>query len=206
MQAASGAGKKRRRPNNEARSRLHPRKKQRPVGNPSGAWSWLGWEAEEDDCPVQRHKTEANRKLRELLTSLDKGIPIGTQKITFGQWLGKWMRDYVVNKRQKTIERYEGLIERHIAPYLGHVELTMLTPSDIQALEVKLLAKGMAPAGVELVHNVISGAYKYALRMEVAWRNPAKAVTPPKVVRKEVEPPEIARVKEILRLAEEEEA
>lgn len=63
----------------------------------------------------------------------------------------------------------------------------------------------MAPKGVELVHTVISGAYKYALRMEVAWRNPAKAVTPPKVVRKEVEPPEIARVKEILRLAGEEE-
>ena len=60
------------------------------------------------------NKTEANRKLRELLTSLDKGIPLGTQKITFGQWLAKWMRDYVVHKRQKTIERYEGLIAKHI--------------------------------------------------------------------------------------------
>ena len=151
------------------------------------------------------NKTEANRTLRELLTSLDKGIPIGNRKITFGQWLAKWMEDYVINKRQKTIERYEGLIEKHIAPYVGHIELTKLTPGDIQALEARLLASGMAPNGVQLVHTVISGAYKYAMRMEVAWRNPAKAVTPPKVVRKEVEPPEIARVKEILRLAEEEE-
>ncbi len=60
------------------------------------------------------NKIEASKKLRELLTSLDKGVPIGHQKITLGQWLAKWMEDYVIHKRQKTIERYEGLIEKHI--------------------------------------------------------------------------------------------
>ena len=153
---------------------------------------------------VKGTKTEAQRKLRELLSLTDKGIPVATQKITFGQWLAKWMKDYVVHKRQKTIERYEGLIEKHIAPYIGHIELTKLSPSDIQALQAKLMANGMAPKGIELVHTVISGAYKYALRMEAAWRNPAKAVTPPKVLHKEVDPPEIAKVKAVLALAQEE--
>ena len=79
------------------------------------------------------NKTEASKKLRELLISLDKGIPIGTQKITFGEWLSKWMTEYVVsNKRQKTIERYEGLIQKHIAPDWGRIELTKLTPSEIR--------------------------------------------------------------------------
>ncbi len=154
---------------------------------------------------VKGTKAEAQQKLRVLLSSLDKGLPIGTQKITFGGWLSKWMTEYIVpNRRQTTIERYEVLIRKHIAPVLGRIELSKLSPSDIQALEAKLTAEGMAPKGVELVHTVISGAYKYALRMEAAWRNPAKAVTPPKVTPKEVEPPEIARVKEILALAEEE--
>ena len=154
---------------------------------------------------VKGTKGHAQQKLRELLTLTDKGIPVNTQQITFGQWLSKWMAEYVTpNTRQKTIERYEGLIQKHIAPNLGHVELTKVTPSDIQALEAKLLAQGMAPKGVEMVHNVISGAYKYALRMEAAWRNPAKSVTPPKSVRKEVEPPDIAKVKQILKLAKEE--
>lgn len=154
---------------------------------------------------VKGTKTQAQQKLRELLSLTDKGIPVATQKITFGQWLAKWMAGYVTPKlRQKTIERYQGLIDKHIAPYVGQVELTKLTPSDIDTLEAKLLANGMAPKGVEMVHNVISGAYKYAVRMEAAWRNPAKSVTPPKIIRKEVEPPEIAKVREILRLAEEE--
>ena len=103
------------------------------------------------------NKTEANRKLRELLTSLDIGIPLSTKKITFGQWLSKWMDEYVIpNKRQKTIERYEGLIKKHIAPVLGRIELTKLTPSEIRTLEAGLTAKGMAPKGVQLVHNVTS--------------------------------------------------
>ena len=67
------------------------------------------------------------------------------------------------------------------------------------------MGEGMAPKGVELVHTVISGAYKYAVGMEVAWRNPAKAVTSPKVTRKEVQPPEIAKVKGVLALVKREE-
>jgi integrase len=51
------------------------------------------------------------------------------------------------------------------------------------------------------VHNTLSGALKYALRMEVVWRNVAQAVTPPKVVRKEVEPPEVTTVRHILEMA-----
>lgn len=59
----------------------------------------------------------------------------------------------------------------------------------------------MAPKGVESVHNVISGAFKYALRMEMVWRNPAKSVSPPKITRKEVDPPGISWVKAVLNLA-----
>ena len=151
-------------------------------------------------------KSHAQQKLRELLMDQHRGVPIATEKITVRQWLTKWMAEYVKpNARQRTVERYQGIIDRHIVPFIGHVVLSKLTPSEIQAMEAGLTTRGMAPKGVELVHTVISGAYKYALRMEVVWRNPAKAVTPPKVTRREVEPPDIARVKHLLALAEQEE-
>jgi integrase len=98
-----------------------------------------------------------------------------------------WLVDYVTpNCRQSTRERYEGIVRRHITPALGHIELTKLTPRDVQAFESKLSTQGMKPAGVEVVHNTLSGALKYALKMEVLWRNVVQSVTPPKVVRKEV--------------------
>ena len=36
---------------------------------------------------VKGKRADAERKLRELLTALDRGLPINTQKITLGQWL-----------------------------------------------------------------------------------------------------------------------
>ena len=151
---------------------------------------------------VKGKKADAEKRRRELLTAADRGIPVNTQKVTVGQWLERWLKDYVTpNTRQRTKERYQGAITRHIVPHVGQIELTKLAPRDIQALEAKVLAEGLSTSTVDLVHNILSGALKYAVRMEVAWRNPAQAVTPPQVVRKEVGPPDIARVRRILDIA-----
>ena len=40
--------------------------------------------------------------------------------------------------------------------------------------------------------------------MELIWRNVAQAVTPPKVVHKEVEPPDVGAIRQLLNLAMEE--
>ena len=142
---------------------------------------------------VNGTKGEAQKKLREPLSANNKSIPINTQKITVGQWTLKWMDEHVRPKnRQMTQERYERIIQRYIVPGLGHMELAKLIPSNIQAFEARLSSQGMAHAGVQLVHAVLSGSLKYALRMEVIWRNPAHAVTPP---------PDIAGVRHMLELA-----
>ena len=97
---------------------------------------------------VKGTKSKAQQKLRELLSLDDKGIPVDTRKMTLNQWLAKWLSDYVApNVRQKSQERYEGLIRNHIVPSLGNIELTKVTPSDIQALEARMLANRMAPKG-----------------------------------------------------------
>lgn len=155
---------------------------------------------------VKGTKSQAQQKLRELLSAYDKGIPIITEKVTVSQWMDKWMAEYVVpNCRQMTRERYERAIKRHILPEVGHIQLVRLNPRHIQALEAKLSSRGMASAGVELIHNIVSGALKYALRMEVVWRNVAQAVTTPRAPRIEVEPPDIGGVTRILEDARTEE-
>jgi len=72
---------------------------------------------------VKGKRADADRKLRELLTSLDKGIPIDSKKVTLAEWMDKWMDEHVTAKRrQMTIERYERAIKRHILPDLGSVK------------------------------------------------------------------------------------
>ena len=95
---------------------------------------------------VKGTRAQAAQKKRELLTFLDKGIPIGTSKISFAQWLSRWFAEYVIpNTKTKSQEKYESLIRNHIVPSLGDIELAKITPSDLQSLEARLLAEGWLP-------------------------------------------------------------
>ena len=85
---------------------------------------------------VKGKRTDADRKLRELMASLDKGLPINTKKITVSEWLDRWIAEHIAStKRQRTIERYSDVARKHIAPHIGHMQLTNVTPSDVKALE-----------------------------------------------------------------------
>ena len=62
----------------------------------------------------------------------------------------------------------------------------------------------MSPKSVSLVHTVLSGAMKHALRMELIYRNPVSLVSPPPLKRREIIPPNISVVRDALALAREE--
>ena len=155
---------------------------------------------------IRGRKSDAQRRRRELLTDLDRGITPPRERYKLSEWLDLWMSDVIVpNRRQKTVDRYAGVIRLHIVPYLGQVELAKLTPVQVQRLESALQRdKQMAPRGVHLVHNVLSGALKYALKMEMISRNPVSAVSPPSVTKQEAASPDIPQVKRLLSVAEEE--
>ncbi len=111
------------------------------------------------------------------------------------------MREHIApNRRQRTAENYRGIIARHINPAIGHIELARLGPSHVQALEAGL-AETLAPRTVHVVHAVLSGALKQAMRMELIHRNAASLVSPPPIAKREVAPPGIRAVRDALALA-----
>ena len=148
---------------------------------------------------VKGSKSDAARHLRELLGSLDRGLPVNTVKITMAEWLDRWLSEHVApNRRQRTTERYRDVTRKHIKPHIGHVQLTRLTPSDIKALETTWADQGMSANGVQYVHRILSAALKVAVKMELLYRNPAQVVDPPRVVKSEVQPPTMATVNNVL--------
>ena len=59
----------------------------------------------------------------------------------------------------------------------------------------------MSPKSVALVHNVLSGAYRYAMQMEMIQRNPVSLVSPPPLRKTETVAPPIEAVQQLLELA-----
>ena len=78
---------------------------------------------------VRGKKSDAQRRLREILSELDRGIAPTKVQYKVGEWLDKWLQEKIIpNRRQKTIYRYEGIIRLHIKPSLEHVGLVQLSP------------------------------------------------------------------------------
>ena len=154
---------------------------------------------------VRGTKADAQRRLRELLAELDRGVK-PPERVLLKDWLQTWVTVHVAtNRSATTVERYDGIIRRHIVPALGYVELSKLTPLQVQSLENRLLQEGMAPKSVVMVHAVLSGAYRYAMRMEVVSRNPVALVSAPSIRKREIQPPPVEVVAEMLHIARNEE-
>ena len=152
---------------------------------------------------VRGKKADADRRLREVLASLDRGLPLDEGRVTLGEFLQRWIRDYAEpHTKPRTAERYESDVRLHIIPAIGHVPLAQLRPTDIQALETQMLKEGRAAASVKHLHTVLKEALKYAMRWGLTYRNVADAVDPPRTQLREVDPPNINQVQEILELAE----
>ena len=140
---------------------------------------------------IKGTKREAERTLREILLSLEQGSYVKPNKITLGEWLEQWLRDYVsMNTTDRTQESYSSIVERHLIPSLGNIFITELHPQQIQSYYADKLNKGRADGkgglsarSVVYHHRILSKALDYAVKMGIAVRNVAKVVQPPRVQR-----------------------
>ena len=136
---------------------------------------------------VKGTKTEAQRRLHELLHSLAQGAYIKPTRLTVAQFLEEWLQDYVrTNTGPRTCERYEEIVRVHLIPALGPIPLLALQPQHIQKYYAKALESGrrdgkggLSALTVHKHHRVLYESLKYGVRQGVLVRNPAEAVTPP---------------------------
>jgi integrase len=140
---------------------------------------------------VKGTKRDAQRALREVLLSLEQGSYVKPNKITVGEWLSQWLKDYAsMNTTDRTQENYSSAVKCHLVPSLGKVILADLQPQHIQGYYAEKLSKGRADGkgglsarSVVYHHRILSKALNYAVKMGVVVRNVADFVQPPRVKR-----------------------
>ena len=129
---------------------------------------------------VRGRKGDAQRRLTELLSSLDKGVYTPPGRLTVAEHLNNWLEGYVkTNCSQRTFDGYQSIIDNHLAPALGHLQLKHLHPATIQGYYGKACEK-LSARTVHHQHRVLSQSLKYAVRQGYLGHNPAELVNPPK--------------------------
>lgn len=147
-----------------------------------GSWQICVYSAHANGKPVRHHetvvgtKTDAMRRMRELESGLDKGIPIPVGKLTVEEHLHNWLDGYVRTAcSQRTVDGHQSIVENHLIPALGHIPLRKLQPQTIQAYYGKAREK-LSGRTVQHHHRVLAQSLKYAVRQGILGRNPAVLV------------------------------
>ena len=129
---------------------------------------------------VRGRKSDAQRRLNELLVSVDKGIFNPTGRMTVLEHFHNWLEGYVkTNCSQRTFDGYQSIVETHLIPVLGYLQLNKLTPQAIQKYYGQACGK-LSSRTVHHHHRVLSQSLKYAVRQGYLGVNPAERVDPPK--------------------------
>lgn len=137
------------------------------------------------------NKKEAEQRMADLLHQLDTGTFMKPGKVTLGQFLERWLKEYALpNLSPRTAEGYESIIRIHLVPQLGAILLTQLRPEHIQKCYSEVLAVGrcngpggLNPLTVRHHHMTLHRALQVAVKWGLIPRNPADAIDPPKYQR-----------------------
>ncbi len=143
---------------------------------------------------VRGTKREAEQAAAAQVAALGGGTFVDPSKETVEQFLRRWLRDYVEpSLAQRTQQRYREVVEYDLVPQLGRLPLQRLRPHHVIALEQQLRAsgnrrtgKGLGPASLQKVHNVLHRAIAHAVQWQALAVNPVDAVDRPVVPTPEI--------------------
>jgi integrase len=145
---------------------------------------------------VHGNRRDAAQALANALHERDTGTDLSPGRLTVGDCLRRWLRDYAAhNVAPSTLARYTGIIESHLIPALGSLRLRELRPAHLQAAYAGFLAPGgrkdkrkggLSPRSVLHHHRVLKEALAQAIGWQLLSHNPADAVKPPRPARPEM--------------------
>jgi site-specific recombinase XerC len=131
-----------------------------------------------------KDKEKARAKLHKLLTEAEEVKP---QNITLGKYLDQWFDFAKPNLKPSTVKRYREAIEVHIRPNIGETELHKVDPLAVQEIYAAMMRAGLSATTVNIVHSVLSSAYKRAVKWRLIKHNIMADVDASRIHRKEVE-------------------
>lgn len=121
--------------------------------------------------------------LAAALRDKELGVFVAGPSQTVSAYLETWLHHTASRLGPRTLERYTGQVRIHVAPSIGDVSLRKLTPQHLAELYAGLQ---LAPASIAHLHRVLHAAFDQALKWNLIARNPAAAVRPPRVPRREM--------------------
>ena len=113
----------------------------------------------------------------------------------YKEWLSNWLENYVQpSAKQRTYTRYKEIVDQHIIPQLGDLELSEITPYVLQCYITELLkcgnlrtGKGLSANSVNSIITAIQNTLKTAYSLGMVSEYTGDKIKRPRTSEKKVE-------------------
>lgn len=147
-------------------------------------------------------RKEVWEKLQKAINEQQQGKLITSPQQTMKQYLEHWFE--TVEKptiRVSTVVSYRSLLDKHILPALGHIQLQKLTPQHVQTLYATSLNEGFSPRTIKIMQAILHKALKNAVRWKLISYNVCDDVSLPRRMKHEVQPLSREQAQKLLEVA-----
>ena len=134
-------------------------------------------------------KADAQTFLSNTIMTVRSGDYVEPSKLLFGEYLTEqWLPIAKRSIRPSTWDNYRGMVELHVLPTLGGIQMQRLSHNHLDRLYTDLLENGklnapggLSPKTVRSIHNMIHKALRDALRKQLVNRNVSESADPPRI-------------------------
>lgn len=170
---------------------------------PEGSGNWYAVIEMRDPSTGKRkrkwHSLEAKGKrlaqieCARIIYEMNGGVYLEPNKTTMAAFLEKWLAHMQSQISPHSHERYSEIAKKNLIPLIGSVMLTKLQPVQISTAYSDALTSGrrngkggLSARTVHHMHRILKQSLRQAVRWQLLARNPADAVDPPKVERRQL--------------------
>ena len=153
-------------------------------------------------------RKEVKEKMTEIAGNVQNGTYKEASKMKVAEWFKIWLEEYQKQSlRQTTYESYEMQIDKHILPYIVHLQLKQLETYHLQALYNEKQKDGarldgkkgpLSPRSIRYIHMICHASLEQAKKEGRLIINPADATKVPADKKKEIQYLDTEQVKKFL--------
>ncbi len=124
---------------------------------------------------------ECREWVKQTLDKIEYGLTFEGTQLTLEHFTESWLSGKEISRRPGTVRSYRRMAEKDILPVLGKMRMQNIQPSHIKQLYALMSADGKGARTIQLVHIVLHGAFKQAVKEGLIGRSPMDAVERPRV-------------------------
>ena len=147
-----------------------------------------------DNAATTSADREVVEKMRQMTVERSDGIVPLSCRMTVGEWMEVWEKDFLGDVKESTAYLYKRSVELYIVKYLGAIKLDGLTALMIQRFYNRLIepesesVRALSAKSVRNIHGILHKALQQAVQIGYLPKNPADGCKPPRAEKKEIQP------------------